>query len=142
MKIKKILLADDDPGVRETVGRVLESEHYEVVSAASGREAARIFILDRPDLVLLDLNMPDRDGWEAFDLMNRTHPLVPIIVITARPQQYGNAADRGVDALMEKPLDLPLLLSTVAEFLSESDAERLRRLTSPDFKTVLLATGH
>ena len=139
-KIKRILLADDDAGVREAIGRVLESEHYEVVSAGTGREAARKFLAEMPDLVLLDLNMPDRDGWEAYDLMNQTHPLVPIIVITARPQQYGIAAERGADALMEKPLDLRLLLSTIAGFLGESEPERVRRLTDPEFKTILLDT--
>ena len=141
MQTKKILLADDDAGVRETVGHVLESECYQVMPAKTGREAARKFIVELPDLVLLDLNMPDRDGWEAFDLMNSTHPLVPVIVITARPGEYDHAVELGVDALMEKPLDLPLLLSTIAGFLNESESERIRRLTSRDFKTVLLATG-
>ena len=84
----KILLADDDAGVRETLGLVFKSEHYDVIFAKTGREAAAKFIADVPDLVLLDLNMPDRDGWDAFDLMNQTHPMVPVIVITARPQQY------------------------------------------------------
>lgn len=136
---KKILLADDDPGVRNSLGRVLESENYEVVSAANGGEAARIFTEESPDLVLLDLNMPDRDGWEVFRLINTTQPLLPVIVITARPHQYNRAADLGVDAIMEKPLDLPYLLKTIAEFLAESENERIRRLTRPDFHTVLLA---
>ena len=109
-----------------------------MVSAKTGREAAAKFIAEVPDLVLLDLNMPDKDGWDAFDLMNRTHPLVPTIIITARPQQYQRAADLGVDALMEKPLDLPLLLGTIASLLAESDPERVRRLTSPDYRTIFL----
>lgn len=135
---KKILLADDDPGVRNSLGRVLESENYEVVSAANGGEAAKKFAEESPDLVLLDLNMPDRDGWEVFKLINTTRPLLPVIVITARPHQYNRAADLGVDAIMEKPLDLPYLLKTIAEFLAESEKERIQRLTRPDFHTVLL----
>ena len=135
----KILLADDDAGVREMLGRVLESEHYDVVLARTGRETAAKFIADVPDLVLLDLNMPDRDGWDVYDLMNQTHPFVPVIVITARPQQYEHAAELGIDALMEKPLDLPLLLATIADLLAESEAERVQRLTDPGFKTVYLS---
>jgi len=131
----KILLADDDAGVRETLGRVLKSEDYEVVLAKTGREAAAKFVADLPDLVLLDLNMPDRDGWEAFALMEHSRPLVPVIVITARPQQYQHAAELGIDALMEKPLDLPLLLVTIGDLLAESEAERVQRLTNPGFKT-------
>jgi DNA-binding response OmpR family regulator len=135
----KILLADDDAGVREMVGRVLESEQYDVALARTGREAAAKFIADVPDLVLLDLNMPDRDGWDVFDLMKQTHPFVPVIVITARPQQYEHAAKLGITALMEKPLNLPLLLATIADLLAESEAERVQRLTDPGFKTTYLS---
>jgi DNA-binding response OmpR family regulator len=135
----KILLADDDAGVREMLGRVLESEHYDVMSAKRGSETAAKFIADVPDLVLLDLNMPDRDGWDVFDLMKQTHPFVPVIVITARPQQYEHAAKLGITALMEKPLNLPLLLATIADLLAESEAERVQRLTDPGFKTTYLS---
>jgi DNA-binding response OmpR family regulator len=135
----KILLADDDAGVREMLGRVLQAEHYEVVPARTGREAAARFIADLPDLVLLDLNLPDRDGWDAFSLMNQTHPSVPVIIITARPQQYQHAAELGVDALMEKPLHLPLLLATIADLLAESSKQRGQRLIDPGFKTAYLS---
>ena len=138
---KKILLADDDAGVRNTLQRVLESENYTVVTAGSGRETGAKFIEELPDLVLLDLTMPDRNGWEVFELINSTHPLVPVIIITAKPHQYDHAADLGIDAIMEKPLDLPCLLQTIAGFLGESEEERVRRLTRPDFHTVLLTSG-
>jgi len=134
----KILLADDDTSVREMLGRVLESEHYNVVYAKTGREAAAKFIADLPDLVLLDLNMPDRDGWDAFDLMNRTHSSVPVIVITAQPQQYEHAAQLGIDALMEKPLNLPLLLVIIGNLLTESESDRTQRLTNPVFRTTYI----
>ena len=85
---KTILLADDDDSVRHTLGRVLQSEEYNVLLARTGREAVAEFLHNGPpDLVLLDLNMPDKDGWEAFHLMNRLEPIVPVIVITARPHR-------------------------------------------------------
>jgi DNA-binding response OmpR family regulator len=136
--MKKILLADDDVSIRQTLGQVLTSEQYEVVFAATGREANAKFIADLPDLVLLDLNMPDRDGWDTFDLMRDTHPSVPVIMITAMSRQYRQATEAGVDALMEKPLDIPLLLEAIRNYLAESEAERFRRLTRPDFKTAFL----
>jgi two-component system, OmpR family, response regulator MtrA len=136
--MKKILLADDDASIRQMLGQVLISEQYDVIFAATGRAAAARFMNDLPDLVLLDLNMPDRDGWDVFELINGTHPLVPVILITAVSRQYNRAADLGVDALMEKPLDIPLLLETIRDYLAESEAERVRRVTRPDFKTVLL----
>jgi len=135
---RRILLADDDPGVREMLGRVLESEHYQVMYAKNGAETARKFASNPPDLVLLDLNMPEKDGWEAFGLMCEKHPFVPVIVITARPHQYAHAVELGVDALMEKPLNLPLLLETIQSLLAESEAERTHRLTDPHFNTAFL----
>jgi CheY-like chemotaxis protein len=117
--MKTILLADDDAAIRQTLGQVLILEQYGVVFASTGREAAAKFISHLPDLVLLDLNMPDRDGWDAFALMNSTHPKVPIIVITARPHQQERATSSGVAALMEKPLDIPLLLEAIRKFLDK-----------------------
>lgn len=135
---KTVLLADDDPGVREMLGRVLESENYEVILAKNGNETAAQFVGNEPDIVLLDLNMPDRDGWSAFRFMDAVHPLLPVIIITARPNQYPQADQLGVDALMEKPLNLPVLLEAIKSLLEETDLQRTRRLTDPQFKTALL----
>jgi CheY-like chemotaxis protein len=128
--MKTILLADDDAAIRQTLGQILVLEQYSVVFAATGREAATKFISRLPDLVLLDLNMPGRDGWEAFHLMNDTLPLVPVIVITARPHQQERAASSGVAALMEKPLDIPLLLKLIRDLLSNSASKPGLRLAA------------
>jgi DNA-binding response OmpR family regulator len=135
---KTILLADDDASVQTMIRRVLESEHYRVLLASTGREAASQFLNGPPDLVLLDLNMPDKDGWEAWQIMDTLHPFVPVIVITARPNQYEKAKRMRIEALMEKPLDLPLLLRTINRLLVEPDEERIRRITDRNFKTTLL----
>lgn len=139
---KKILLADDDAGVRETLGCLLESENYLVTLARTGRDAAAKFFADLPDLVLLDLNMPDRDGWDVFGLMHQTHPLVPVIIITAMSQQHKRASDCGVDALMEKPLNLPLLLATIADLLAAPEKVRVRQLVDHSIETVYLENHH
>jgi len=136
---KTILLADDDTGVREMMGRVLEAENYEVILAKNGNETASKFVDGEPDIVLLDLNMPERDGWSALRFMNAVHPRLPVIIITARPNQYPQADDLGVDGLMEKPLNLPVLLEAIKVFLSETKDERTRRLANPKFKTALLS---
>ena len=127
---KRILLADDDEPVRTMVGRVLELEDYEVLVARSGTEAVNKALTIPPDLVLLDIGMPDKDGWEAFALINRVQPFVPVILITARLNQQRAAAAAGIEALMEKPLDLALLLKTIRDLLDQSDQERARRLGS------------
>ena len=136
---KTILLADDDASIQTMIRRVLESEHYRVVLASTGREAASQFLNGPPDLVLLDLNMPDKDGWEAWKIMETLHPFVPVIIITARPNQYEQANRMRIEALMEKPLDLPLLLRTIRRLLVEPDEQRIQRITDRDFRTALLA---
>ena len=73
--------------------------------------------------------MPVKGGWEAFERLTTIHPLLQVIVITARPDQYPLAAAAGVAALMEKPLDLPLLLRTIDDLLCEPVERRLSRLT-------------
>ena len=72
---------------------------------------------------------------EAIDRITRTDPFASVIVITARRKQYEQAAGMFIDALMEKPLDLALLLAAIAELLAESETERATRLLNPDFKT-------
>jgi chemosensory pili system protein ChpA (sensor histidine kinase/response regulator) len=92
-----------------------------------------------PDLVLLDLNMPHRDGWTAFRQLDKVTPLLPIIVITARPNQYEKAVELGVDAFMEKPLDFPLLLKAVAALIEEEPARHIHRVTDRRFVTRFLS---
>ena len=104
---KCILIADDDSLVRGSLAAVLESEGYVVDEARNGIEAVTRAIEHLPDLVLLDLNMPHWDGWTAFSQLDRVTPLLPVIVITARPNQYEKAVRLGVDAFMEKPLNIP-----------------------------------
>ena len=136
--IKKILLADDDASVRETLGRVLELEHYGVVLAGSGREAIAKFWSEPLDLVLLDLDLPDQNGWAAFDAMHRVAPRVPILIITAVPHQAKRAAQLGAAALMEKPLHLPRLIQMLRTLLTDSVETRRARTTDQldEFQTL------
>lgn len=136
--MKKILIADDDGSVRKMVARVLESAGYATLLASDGREAVAKFRSAQPDLILLDVKMPEEGGWVAFEQINRVSALTPVIVITAWPNQYEQAVQRGIDALMEKPLDLPLLLRTIENLLGESEAQRTRRLTDRNFTTARL----
>ena len=123
-----ILLVDDDPSVRGMIGRVLANEGYLVLHAANGAEALGVAAANHIDLVLLDLNMPVMGGWDAFERLTAENPLVAIIVITARPNQLFTALSAGVGALLEKPLDFPVLLETVKKLLEEPAKSRLARL--------------
>lgn len=137
----RVLIADDDPGVRGSLAAVLESEGYVVDEAGDGREAVSRAIAHPPALVLLDLHMPQWDGWVAFRQLDRVTPLLPVIVITARPNQYEKAVQMGVDAFMEKPLNIPVLVRAIKRLTSEDNNRHVRRVTDPTFVTELLAGG-
>ncbi len=125
---KRVLLVDDDFAVLAGLAGVLVSEGYNVIHAADGDEAIGKFRSEGPfDLLLLDLNMPKKSGWDVFGQVTAIDPLIPVIVITARPDQYATAVAAGVDALMEKPLDLPVLLQKIENLMRESAQERLAR---------------
>jgi two-component system response regulator MprA len=126
---QKILLVDDDPAIRQILVRLLSEEDFVVLTAANGVEALVLSASAKFDLVLLDLNMPVKNGWETFEQMSAANPLLPIILITARPGQFFPALAAGVGALLEKPLDFTKLFQTIRELLEESEEERLARLT-------------
>jgi len=85
--------------------------------------------------------MPQMDGWEAFSQIDRIRPLIPVIVITARPHQYKMAVRLGVDAFMEKPLNIPVLLQAIKRLTAEDEKRHTGRITNPSFVTQLLESG-
>jgi CheY-like chemotaxis protein len=113
----RVLIADDEPITRMLVKLLLERENYEVLEAKNGDEAVTIATRERPALLLLDLNMPIMDGYEAIHHLRRDSSLttLPIIVLTG---EDGPAVERrvlamGADDYMIKPFEAPILLSRV-----------------------------
>jgi DNA-binding response OmpR family regulator len=129
---KRILLVDDDPTVRDSLKDVLVGEGYCVISAENGQEAVDLAARVPVDLALLDLNMPVKNGWDTFQQLTFDHPLIPIIIATARPDQLFTALSAGAGALLEKPLDIPMLLRTMTKLLAETARQRLARLAGKE----------
>ena len=140
---RRILLVDDDPAIRQILVRLLSEEDFEVLTAANGLEALALSGSTKFDLVLLDLNMPVKNGWETFEQLSARNPLMPIILITARPNQFFPAMASGVGALLEKPLDFTKLFHTINNLLDETEEMRLARLAgrSTTFNYVPPITG-
>jgi CheY-like chemotaxis protein len=117
-----VLVADDDASVRESLRKVLHSEGYEVLSAANGTEALELSRRehDRIDLALVDLNMPLKNGWATLDRLTETNPALAVVVVTGQPNQFEMAEAAGVNALVEKPIDVPALLKLIQELLAGS----------------------
>jgi len=127
-KKPRVLLVDDEPKICAALARALVSEGYNVIFAESGFEAIRKFRDGIFDIVLLDLRMPGMNGWETLAQLTFLRPLLPVIIMTALPDQQAAAEAAGVGALLEKPLDLPVLLETMRRLLSEPIEARLARI--------------
>jgi CheY-like chemotaxis protein len=124
----RILVVDDDSSVREMLTRVLAGEGYLVCAAADGKSAIEIAAATKVDLVLLDLNMPGKSGWDTFERLTAENPLLPVIIVTARANQLFTAMSAGVGALLEKPLHFPKLLQNIQQLLAEPAESRLARM--------------
>jgi DNA-binding response OmpR family regulator len=125
---KKILLVDDECSILEALSKVLGAENYEVVLAENGEDAVAMLAAGPIDLVLLDLGLPVKNGWATLQWLAEINPLLPVIIITGRSEQRTQAEKAGADALMEKPLDVPLLLQTIRELLDEPAESRVQRV--------------
>src|SRR2546425_13339987 len=90
---KKILVVDDDSEIRELASLILRGAGYEVTTAATGYGALESAVAQSPDLVLLDVNMPEMDGWEALRLLKAGEHLagLPLVTFTVK----GEGPDQG-----------------------------------------------
>ena len=113
----RLLVVDDDEAVRTGLRCVLVNEKYQVACARNGLEASQAFREHPCDLALIDMNMPLQNGWGTIASLRFLNPAVPVILITARPDQQALTREAGI-MLMEKPLNLPLLLRRIRELLS------------------------
>ncbi|HEY9840934.1 MAG TPA: response regulator transcription factor [Candidatus Obscuribacterales bacterium] len=125
----RILLADDDATVLGFVQMVLESKGYQVLTARNGSEALEVFFDQLPDVVLLDVLMPQVNGIDVCQRIRAAAPLVPIIFLTARQQVQDMVSgfDSGADDYITKPFNRHELLARVQAALRRVDAIRRQR---------------
>jgi two-component system response regulator RegX3 len=104
---RTILVVDDETTLRETLVDALESEGFRVVSAADGREALTVFRAERPDLVLLDLMLPELSGIEVCRII-RAESGVPIVMLTAKDSEIDKVVglELGADDYVTKPFSV------------------------------------
>jgi type IV pilus assembly protein PilB len=114
---QRVLVTDDEPITRMLVKLLLEKSEFEVLEAANGRDAVEIATRERPDLVMIDLNMPEMDGYEAIGRLRRDLSLatMPILVLTSEegPGVERRVLELGADDYIMKPFNPEVLLSRV-----------------------------
>ena len=111
-KFPKILIVDDEPQILRFLRASLPAHGYECVEAGSGADAIKAFAKERPDAIILDLGLPDQDGFTVIRTI-RAGGLTPIIVLSARSDVEGKvkALELGADDYVTKPFDMAELLA-------------------------------
>ncbi len=117
----KILLVDDEPDILEIVGYNLSTEGYQVITANNGLEGVRKAEKERPQLIILDVMMPEMDGIEACEKIRQLPELKDVVItfLTARGEDYSQVAgfDAGADDYITKPIKPKVLMSRVKALL-------------------------
>ncbi|MCI0586510.1 MAG: response regulator [Planctomycetes bacterium] len=134
MNGKRVLVVDDEPYILRSLSYVLRKEGYEVREARSGLEALEAVKTERPDLVFLDVMIPEVNGFEVCRTIRQNPALagVRIVMLTARGQDHERGKASGADLFLTKPFSPSKILEVTRTFTSgetnsEDRAEPLRR---------------
>ena len=131
----RLLIVEDEPRLRRTLAISLTARQFQVTEAAAGREALDVLSSSQPDLVLLDLGLPDMDGLSVIDEM-RAVSQVPVIVVSARHSQSEkvSALDAGADDYVTKPFGLEELVARIRSALRRAQPQANPQVvTTPTF---------
>lgn len=120
---KKVLCIEDEPEMIDLIKLILERKGFEVLGAVGGQEGLNVIRREMPDLILLDLMMPEVDGWEVFRQMKADELLkdIPVIVVTAKAQSIDKVLGlhiAKVDDYVTKPFGPQELLKSIDKVLA------------------------
>lgn len=135
-----ILVVDDSPDMLSVLLPLLSHEGDRIISATSGFEALDKFILEQPDLVLMDIVMPGMDGFEAtrkIKALSASEKWVPVVMLTAldEPEDFARGLEAGADDYLTKPFT-PALLATKIKFMKRVLAVQTEMFTLKRFQTI------
>ncbi len=120
--MKKVLIADDEESAREILREILNSAGYETIEAADGYEALNLAREEKPDLIILDIMMPQLSGWEVMLKMKNDEEIssIPILISTAKEETkplFREQLGTGVEGFLSKPYRAETMLSEVKKIL-------------------------
>jgi two-component system, NtrC family, nitrogen regulation response regulator NtrX len=130
-----LLIVDDEPSILQSLGGLLTDEGFEVIAATNGYEALKIIDAESPDLVLLDIWMPGIDGIETLKEIKKSHPFLPVIIISGHGtiETAVRATKLGAYNFIEKPLSIDKVIVTINNALNfrrlEEENQYLRKKT-------------
>jgi CheY-like chemotaxis protein len=121
----RVLIVDDDQTIRDLLAEAMSEEGFEAVTAANGIEALARIELAKPNLLLLDIQMPKMDGRTFLQVLAKSGLRIPVIVMSAAVSPRTVARELTVDGYLAKPFDLEQVLHHVEQiFAQRSDAKR------------------
>jgi len=129
----KILVIDDDAAITELMSTLLKTHGFDVVTTNSGLEGVQLIREKNPGVVLLDIMMPDLDGWQVCKEV-RTFSNVPIIILSAinDPDMVANVLDIGADDFLVKPVSSDMLVARVRKMVRQTGALDKSKLNNTD----------
>ena len=120
----KILIVEDEPGLLEGLQHNFQFEGYEVVTAANGKDGLRAALKDKPDLIVLDLMLPEKSGFDVLKDFRERNAATPVLILTARNFEADivKGFDLGADDYVTKPFSVAELLARVRALLKRAPA--------------------
>ena len=134
MAKNKILIVDDDANIAELIKINFESEGFDTITASNGREAVDKFRAENPSIVIMDVMMPEMDGWEACREIRKTSN-TPIIMLTAKGETFDKVLglELGADDYMVKPFETKELTARVKAVLRRTESHEKSNDKSLDY---------
>lgn len=126
---KRVVCIEDEPEMIDLMRLILSRKGYQVIGAMGGREGLEAVQRENPDVVLLDLMMPDMDGWEVYQKMkaNEATKHIPVIVVTAKAQSIDKVLGlhiAKVDDYITKPFGPQDLIDSIEKVLARKEKEQ------------------
>ncbi len=124
---RKVICIEDEPAMIELVKLILTKRGFEVMGAVGGKEGLDLITKTKPDLVLLDLMMPDMNGWDVYQQMKADDAMkdIPVIVVTAKAQNIDKVLGLHIAKVQDyitKPFSPAELLQSINRVLGDTDA--------------------
>lgn len=116
--MKKILIIEDEKALAHSIELFLKNENFNIVISHDGEEAIDTFYEVSPDLVILDINLPNKNGWEICDEIRKNSD-IPVVMMTARDSEFDElkGLELGADDYITKPINLKILLARIKRIL-------------------------
>ncbi|MGL5123325.1 MAG: response regulator transcription factor [Fusobacteriaceae bacterium] len=115
---KKILIIEDERDLAKILTDFLKSENFEIINSYDGSEGLELFYMEKPDIIILDINLPKKNGWQVCSEI-KENSNIPILMMTARNSEFDElqGLELGADDYITKPFSLKILLARIKKIL-------------------------